>query len=630
MSANARPRQTTPAPDNARAANEARELLNYRLSERIGQEELATVYRGVHLTLDRPVEVHVLRRTDWISASRFQLAARLAARLSHPNILSVIDAGHDERYGDYIVTPWMESSTLSDRLASGPLDPLLALRVFAQVGAALDYLHDQQIYHRDVRPDNIVLTPQGVAYLTNLSLAHAPDTPDLSSIDEADFLTPYSAPEQTLVGGEMRRESDLYSLGAVLYQMASGELPPPPGQSIPPLASRDPSLSSADRVVRKLLATDPAQRFSTADQASAALRQSLRKQIDDSTDDMEESRWEPIAEWLENPVETVIGDLIDQEFLAQTRARADGLHRTGAVRRTLDRWSRQGFLRRPALGHAVQPEQIVSYNLYTFELSVQYETRTQPQKREMVHKTGAVNPAAGETELWDVAVPEVEPFVNAPAEPIVIPGSQRVVGCTECNGSAQVQCKTCSGKGAIEKNRRVKEADGSTRTESYAENCPTCRGYGKLPCPRCEGTGQMLQEQVFTWSRHGRVFFNEDDVAPYQKLAVQTQAQEVYHHTLDVYEPRWYQIAPLKELLEAAITGGGTDARLIAADLIIKGAPVTEVDYRLKDKQHSLALVGFKDEVRGDLTLFDIERAALYAAIAALVLALLVTVVLLK
>ena len=124
MSANARPRTpTTPAPDNARAANEARELLNYRLSERIGQEELATVYRGVHLTLDRPVEVHVLRRTDWISASRFQLAARLAARLSHPNILSVIDAGHDERYGDYIVTPWIESRVLTEVLTSGPARP---------------------------------------------------------------------------------------------------------------------------------------------------------------------------------------------------------------------------------------------------------------------------------------------------------------------------------------------------------------------------------------------------------------------------------------------------------------------------------------------------------------------------
>ena len=365
-----------------------------------------------------------------------------------------------------------------------------------------------------MRPDNIVLTPQGVAYLTNLSLAHAPDTPDLSSIDEADFLTAYSAPEQTLVGGEMRRESDLYSLGAVLYQMASGELPPPPGQSIPPLASRDPSLSSADRVIRKLLATDPAQRFNTADQAAAALRQSLRKQIDDSTDDMEESRWEPIAEWLENPVETVIGELIDQEFPGanpRPRRRPTSHWRSTAHARPLEPPGGACAAQRWAMPFS--PSRLSATTCTPSSCSVQYETRTQPQKREMVHKTGAVNPAAAETELWNIAVPEVEPFMNAPAEPIVIPGSQRVVACTECNGSAQVQCKTCTGKGVIEKNRRVKEADGSTRTESYAENCPTCRGYGKLPCPRCEGTGQMLEEQIFTWSRHGRVFFNEDDVA---------------------------------------------------------------------------------------------------------------------
>src|SRR5438094_9693586 len=98
---------------------EVRELANYRLAERVTQEELATVYRATHLTLDRPVQVHILRRTDWISASRFQLAAKLAARLSHPNILPVVDAGHDERYGDYMVTPRLETRSLHELLTDG-------------------------------------------------------------------------------------------------------------------------------------------------------------------------------------------------------------------------------------------------------------------------------------------------------------------------------------------------------------------------------------------------------------------------------------------------------------------------------------------------------------------------------
>src|SRR5215212_2449303 len=237
---NARARAATGSDDVPNGARKpTHDLLNYRLSERLTQEELATVYRATHLTLDRPVQVHILRRTDWISVSRFQLAARLAARLSHPNILPVVDAGHDDRYGDYLVTPRLETRSLHDILKEGPLDPLVALKIFSQIGAALDYLHGEGIMHRDVQPGNILLTPQGVAYLTNFSLAAAPDTPDLSSIEEADYLTPYSAPEQSLVSGAPAPAQDLYSLGALLYHMLSGELPPPP--SATPVARKQPA-----------------------------------------------------------------------------------------------------------------------------------------------------------------------------------------------------------------------------------------------------------------------------------------------------------------------------------------------------------------------------------------------------
>src|SRR6266536_3273651 len=140
---NARARAATGSEDVPNGARKpTHDLLNYRLSDRLAQEELATVYRATHLTLDRPVQVHILRRTDWISVSRFQLAARLAARLSHPNILPVVDAGHDERYGDYLVTPRLDARALQDLLLGGPVEPLLALRVFAQIGAALDDLHE--------------------------------------------------------------------------------------------------------------------------------------------------------------------------------------------------------------------------------------------------------------------------------------------------------------------------------------------------------------------------------------------------------------------------------------------------------------------------------------------------------
>lgn len=610
------------------SAGEARELSNYRLAERLGQEELATVYRATHLTLDRPVQVHILRRTDWISSSRFQLAGRLAARLSHPNILPVIDAGHDPHYGDYMVTPRMEGRTLEQVLASGPLEPLLALRIFAQVASALDYLHAQGVTHRDVRPANILLTAQGAAYLTNFSLAGGADAPDFSSVDEADYLTPYAAPEQSLKAGVAAPAGDLYSLGATLYHMLSGEVPPPPGQPFRPLVEKDPDLVGADRVIRRLTSVDPAQRYGDGAQATAALRQTLRRQIDESTDDMQEERWEPVAEWLENPLETVLGDALDHEFTAKSRARADGLHRVGAVRRVLDRWSRQGVLRRPTLGQVVQPEQIVSYNIYLYELRAHYETRTPPETREQVHSEGSLNPFTRELELWDVPVPELGPFVDVAPEPIVVPGSERVVPCTVCNGATQVPCKTCGGKGVIERTRRNRASDGEVREEKFQEDCPTCRGYGKQTCAKCEGTGQMREEKVFTWSRHGRMYLNEDDIAGLHKLTIESQAREhqVFQGRIDVYESRWYQVAPLKELMEEVIRGGGPNARLIAAELTIRGVPVTEVDYRYRDKPRTLALIGFKDEVRGDLLLYDVERIALYSLIAFLIVALLIVV----
>jgi serine/threonine protein kinase len=609
--------------DQNRKQATTHDLLNYRLTERVAQEELATIYHATHLTLDRPVLVHILRRTDWISSSRFQLAARLAARLSHQNILPVVDAGHDDRYGDYLVTPRLEARSLQAVLANGPLEPLLALRVFAQIGAALDYLHEQGIIHRDVQPANILLTPQGTAYLTNLSLAASPDTPDLSTLEEADYLTPYSAPEQSLVTGDPAPAQDLYSLGAVLYHMLLGELPPPPNEELRSLGERDVALAGGDRVLRKLLAPHPAQRFANAAQAVGAMRSALRKQIDNATEDMEESRWEPVAEWLDNPLETVVGDLLDHEFVAKSRARADTLHRVDAIRRLLDRWSRHGMLRRPALGQFLQPEQIVSYNIYRYQIKAHYDTRSAAQVRQAVHMGGAIMPFSPELDVWDTPVPEHGDFVDAEPEPIVVPGSQRVIACTECNGATQILCKTCAGKGTIERARRIRDSDGTVRNETFQENCPHCHGYGKQPCPRCDATGQLLEEKTFTWSRHGMIHANEDDLSGLHKLTIQTQAQQVFEGRIDPYEARWYQVAPLQELLETAIKAGGPDGRLISAELSIDGVPVTEIDYQINGKPHTLTLIGFNNEVRGDSSLYDMERLALYVVSAVLALVLL-------
>lgn len=606
--------RATSAQNAGRQQNAGRELFNYNLHERIGQEELATVYRATHQTLDRPVQVHILRRTDPVSTDRFQLAARLAARLSHPNLLPVIDAGHTERYGAYMVTPTMNARTLSEMLDEGPLDPLLALRVATQVAAALDYLHEQEVVHRDVQPGNILVTPQGVAYLTNLSLAASLDTPDLSGVDEADYLTPYSAPEQRLDQSANSPALDVYGLGAVLYHMLSGEVPPAPATELPALVGYDAELEGVDHVIRRMLAVQPEARFSSPGAAIAALRQALRTQIDEATEDMDEASWEPSAEWLENPLETVLGDMLDQEYLSRSRKRANELHQVRAIRRLLNRWSRKSQFRRTALGQLIQPEQIVSYNIYFYELRTLYETRTPPQPRQRPqqdhHERTATLPTP---KLWQVDVPDALPFEEIKPQELTLPNSTRVFTCPECSGSATVVCATCNGQGTVERKRRIINPDNSSGEEPIPTACPDCRGYGRQKCPACEGSGNLVEELVFTWSRRARLWQNTDDIEALPVLALQRRAEPVYDAPINPYEGRWHSVAPLAELLRAAIADAGEDTRLVAAELSIRGVPITEVDYQLNDAAQTLAIIGFDNEVVGDWTLLNPERILLVA-----------------
>jgi eukaryotic-like serine/threonine-protein kinase len=619
---NARARQTIPT-NTATTTNrvgQSRELLNYRLGDRIGQEELATLYRGVHLTLDRPVQIAVLRRSDWVSVSRFQLAMRLGAKLSHPSLLPVIDAGHDPHYGDYLVTPRLDTHALSELLANGPLPELVALRIFVQLGQALEYLHGQSVVHRDLQPANILVSAQGATFLTNFSLASSPETPDFSGVHEADYRTIYSAPELDFTSNRINPAQDLYSLGAITYHMFTGERPPRAGADLSILVQRNPALAPAERVITRLMSPDPGQRFASAGQAVVAMNQALRALRDEATEDMEESRWEPIAEWLDNPLEQAIGDRLDAEFIAKSRARADSIHRVDAIKRILDRWSRKGFLRRQLLGQVIQPEQIVSYNVYLYELKAHYERRTAPEVQQVVYTGAQISQIARKVSQWDAVLPEYEPFEDSAPEHMPIPGSRRLVACPDCNGAKKLPCKTCAGKGTMSRNRKVTDADGQQRSESFEENCPTCHGYGQRDCGRCQSFGQLMEEEVFTWSRFGKLLSNSDDLSGLHEPSIKSLAQPIYRATINPDEPQWMQVQPLREVLERARATEGGDARLKAAELIIRGVPVTEVDYQMKEKPHTLALIGFDQVVRGDNSLVDMERLGLYLVIVVLVI----------
>jgi serine/threonine protein kinase len=599
----------------------AREALrNYRLIEQIDQEELATIYRASHLTLDRPVQIHLLRRHDWIAGSRFQLAARLAARLSHPHLVPVIDAGHDDTLGDYLVTPQLDAQPLSGMLQGGALTPLLTVRIASQIGAALDYLHRQQVFHRDVQPANIFVSAEGVAYLANLSLAAATDAPDLSSIDEADYLTPYSAPEQRFAQGEVGAALDIYSLGAVIYHMLSGEVPSLSTPTSPSLAGRDPSLVGADRVIARMMALHPGQRFATAAAAVTALRQSLRNQLDQLSSDMEESRWEECAEWLENPVETALGSTLDdgfKQFLSRTHRRVDELHRRDVIRRLLNRWSQGGYFRRRALGQLVTIEQIISYNVYFYELRTLYERR-------ILAEPGSGSPGGREgprtQDLWAIPVPASEPFTPVREQLVPIPEGKGRESCAACDGKGSLVCSVCRGSGLLERATRSAATPQQVAGDPPTTICAACQGTQKQRCPDCDGSGSLVRKQAFTWSRSVKLFENSDDIEDLPLLALRKRREPVFAGMIDPYEGRWRSVAPIAELLRAAIDEAGDHRRIIATELKIQGTTLTEMDVLLDEQPRRLYMVGFDKALIGDWSLLNPERVVL--AILGVVLAL--------
>jgi serine/threonine protein kinase len=607
----------------------ANELRDYRIHERIGQDDLSHIYRATHQTFDQTYYVHLLRhgRQDWISVSRFNLIARLGKRLSHPNLLRIDDAGHDERFGHFYATLALDARRLSDVLAEGALPPVLALKVAGQIAEVIDYLHREQVIHRDVQPANILLTPEGRAFLTNLSFAASSETPDFSSIDEADYLTPYAAPEQRLDNVAATAALDVYGFGATVFHMFSGQLPPAPGEATQSVAIDDPALSSADRVLRRMLDAEPEARFPSAGAAVSALRQSLRSLIDLSTDDMEESRWEARADWLENPLETVLaGELDDafQDFLRRSHQRADKLHRQKAVRTLLSRWGNNGVFRRSALGKILEPELIVSYNVYFYDLRTLYETRSIATTRVRPAKDADKRSVALSPDVWDVDVPEPpDAFASVKAQDLVLPNSTRVITCSDCSGGTKIPCNECQSKGTVERVRKVRNQDGTTNEEKITSACAACRGYGTRSCPRCDGSGNLVEEQIFSWSRRAKLWQNTDDIDDLPVLAIQQKAEQLHTTTINPYEARWHSVAPLAELLRTAISEADDDTRLIAAELSLKGTAVTEVDYQLNEKSGQLAIVGFDEEVIGDWSLLNPERIGLAVAAAIVVLVIL-------
>lgn len=199
----------------------------YRLEERIGAGGMSTVYRAVDETLQRSVAVKVMNREvaeDSGQLERFRREARAVAQLSHPNVVGVIDAGEDAGH-PYIVFEFIEGETLKQRLHRlGQLPIPEAVAYAIEIARALGAAHARQIVHRDVKPQNVLIDHEGTAKVTDFGIARSLEEEGLTDDGRVVGTTDYVSPEQAL-GQSVNGQSDLYSLGVVLYEMLTGELP---------------------------------------------------------------------------------------------------------------------------------------------------------------------------------------------------------------------------------------------------------------------------------------------------------------------------------------------------------------------------------------------------------------------
>ena len=259
---------------------------------------MSTVYRAFDTVLERAVAIKLMHReiaSDSDQLERFRREARAVAQLSHPHIVTVIDAGeelsrdagHDGAAAPYIVLEYVQGETLKDVIRrEGPLDIPQAIAYAIEIARALGAAHERLIVHRDVKPQNVLIGTEGGAKITDFGIARSLTEEGLTVAGRVLGTTDYVSPEQAL-GQPVNGQSDLYSLGIVLYEMLTGEVPfhgdSPVAvamrhvrEEVPDVQHVRPELAAATAsVVDRAVAKDTSQRYPDAASMAADLEEVL-------------------------------------------------------------------------------------------------------------------------------------------------------------------------------------------------------------------------------------------------------------------------------------------------------------------------------------------------------------------
>ena len=288
-----------------------RNIANFQLKELIGSGGMANIYQGLQLSLERPVAIKVLHRHLTANegfVARFKKEAKQAAILQHPNIVSIIDYGHQN--GDYFIAmEYIDGQNVKEimtRMNRFPLE--VALLIAREVAIGLKYAHSQGLIHRDIKPANIMLARDGRVMITDFGIAKAPDDMSITVTGQTLGSPAYMSPEQA-AGRPIDHRCDIFSLGIILYEMIIGEKPFK-GQTYQEMMTQIISGTPLDAgelridvtpplagLIKKAIAKDIESRYQDGDELAADLDRELQGYSLPSPKKL-------IAEFLKNPIRT--------------------------------------------------------------------------------------------------------------------------------------------------------------------------------------------------------------------------------------------------------------------------------------------------------------------------------------
>jgi eukaryotic-like serine/threonine-protein kinase len=273
----------TPGPRPAAGVSpEPRTMGAYRILRRLGEGGMGSVYLGYREGEERQVAIKVL--SDQLSSNqayvdRFYREARSAALLNHPNIVRGLEVGQDRATSKhYLVLEYVDGPSVHQLLEEqGRLPVGDAVRIALDIARALEHAQSRNIVHRDIKPDNILLTRSGVAKLADLGLAKRTDETSHLTATRQGFGTPYYMPyEQAMNARRADGRSDIYALGGTLYHLLTGQVPFPGNNHLdvmdrknhgvyPPASELNPEVPKVlDRILGYMLAKEPRDRYQTA------------------------------------------------------------------------------------------------------------------------------------------------------------------------------------------------------------------------------------------------------------------------------------------------------------------------------------------------------------------------------